>query len=75
MANGTSAHGTIESVKSTCNSLEISPSQKSATSPVYGKGKTASQPQRGHSSKTHAGKRATKETPEKLGGAHSKRGH
>lgn len=65
----------IEQVKATCNKLEISPSCHSASSPIYGKGSTPKQPQRGHGSKTHAGKRGTKETPEKLGAAHAKKGH
>lgn len=71
----TGVHTSVEGVKSTCKGLEVSPSGHSASSPVYGKGKTASQPSRGHGGKTHAGKRSTKETPEKLGGAHAKRGH
>ncbi len=66
---------TVEEVKETCKSLEVSPSKSSASSPVYGKGKTPAQPQRGHGSKTHAGKRRTKETPEMLSSAHAKRGH
>ncbi len=66
---------TVDEVKECCDELEVSPSKRSASSPVYGKGKTPTQPQRGHGSKTHAGKRGTKETPERLSPAHAKRGH
>jgi hypothetical protein len=75
MAMGSTANQAIGTVKSTCNSLEVSPSHKSATSPVYNKGREQKPPHRGHSGKTHAGHRGTKETPEKFGGAHHKRGH
>lgn len=76
MANGSSAHSTVGTVKSTCDSLEVSPSHKSATSNVYASGgTTAKQHKHSGGGKTHAGKRGTKETPEKLGPAHHKRGH
>lgn len=76
MANGSSAHSTIGTVKSTCDSLECSPSHKSQTSNVYASGgHTVKQHKHSGAGKTHAGKRGTKETPEKLGGAHHKRGH
>ena len=76
MAMGTSAHQGIGTVKSTCNSLEVSPSQRSQTSNVYASGgQTAKQHKHSGGGKTHAGKRGTKETPQKIGTAHHKRGH
>jgi len=76
MANGSTAHATIETVKSSCKSLEASPSCHSATSNVYASGgSTAKQPKHSGAGKTHAGHRGTKETPEKLHPAHHKRGH
>jgi hypothetical protein len=76
MANGSTAHQGIEAVKSTCNSLEVSPSHRSQTSHVYASGgQTPKQHKHSGSGKTHAGKRGTKETPQKLSGMHHKRGH
>jgi len=76
MAMGTSAHQGIGTVKSTCNSLEVSPSQRSQTSNVYASGgHTVKQAKHSGAGKTHAGKRGTKETPQKLSGMHHKRGH
>ena len=75
MANGKTAQSTISEVVSHCHGLECSPSKSSASSPVYGKGKTAKQPAHPSKGKTHAGKRGTKETPEKFGQAHAKKGH
>jgi len=72
----TGVHTSVEGVKSTCGKLEISPSHRSATSNVYASGgHTVKQAKHGGGGKTHAGKRGTKETPEKLGSAHHKRGH
>jgi hypothetical protein len=71
----TGVHTSVEGVKAVCSKLEVSPSKSSASSPVHGKGHTPSAGARGHASKTHSGKRGTKETPQKLGSAHAKRGH
>ncbi len=76
MAMGTTANQSIGAVKSTCNSLEVSPSQRSQTSNVFASGgHTVKQKKHSSSGKTHAGKRETKETPQKIGTAHHKRGH
>lgn len=76
MANGSTAHTTVEAVKASCRSLETSPSCHSESSNVYASGGHTTPPAK-HSGagKTHSGKRGTKETPEKLGAAHNKRGH
>ncbi len=76
MAMGTTANQSIGAVKSTCNSLEVSPSQRSQTSNVFASGgQTAKAHKHSGAGKTHAGKRGTKETPQKIGAAHHKRGH
>lgn len=76
MAHGSTANQSIGAVKSTCDGLEVSPSHKSSTSNVYASGgHTVKQKKHSGSGKTHSGSRGTKETPEKLGGAHHKRGH
>lgn len=76
MAHGSNANESIGAVKATCNSLECSPSHNSASSNVYASGgHTAKAEKHSGKGKTHAGKRGTKETPEKLSGAHHKRGH
>jgi hypothetical protein len=77
MANGKTAQMTVGEVKSVCNSLEISPSCHTSTSPVqHGKAHTVKQPKHPEGGKTHAGSRAhTKEMPTKFSPAHSKRGH
>jgi hypothetical protein len=75
MAVGKTAQCSVSEVAAHSKSLEVSPSKNSPSSPVYGKGKTASQPAHPSSGKTHAGKRGTKETPEKFGAAHAKKGH
>lgn len=76
MAQGKTAQSTIGEVKAHINALEVSPSCHSSTSNVYASGgHTASQPKHSGGGKTHSGKRGTKETPEKLGPAHHKRGH
>jgi hypothetical protein len=76
MAMGSTANQNIGTVKSTCASLEVSPSHKSQTSNVYASGgHTVKQKKHSSGGKTHAGKRGTKETPQKLTGAHHKRGH
>ncbi len=56
MAMGTSAHQGISAVKSTCDSLEVSPSHKSATSPIYHGGHKAT----GKGVSAHTGKLASK---------------
>ena len=76
MAMGSTANQNIGTVKSTCNSLEVSPSHRSQTSNVYASGgQTPKQHKHSSGGKTHAGKRGTKETPQKIGAAHKKRGH
>jgi len=54
MANGTTAHSTVEAVKSTCKGLEASPSCHSPSSPIYHGGTRAI----GHGAKEHTGKLA-----------------
>jgi hypothetical protein len=54
MAMGSSAHQGIGAVKSTCNTLEVSPSHKSPTSPIYHGGSKAV----GHGVKHTTGKLA-----------------
>ena len=72
----TGVHTSVEGVKAVCNKLEASPSCHSSTSNVYASGgHTAKQPKHSGKGKTHSGKRSTKETPEKIGMAHHKRGH
>lgn len=75
MAQGKTAHVSVNEVCSTVDSLEVSPSHHSESSPIYGNGgKTAVQPET-HTGKTHSGHRGTRETPQKFSPAHSKRGH
>ncbi len=66
MAMGTSAHQGIGAVKSTCNSLEVSPSHKSATSPIYHGGTRAT----GHGVKEHTKKLKHGTTRPKPRGTH-----
>jgi hypothetical protein len=76
MAQGKTAQSTISEVVSHTKSLEVSPSVHSSTSNVYASGgQTVRQYKHGSGGKTHSGKRGTKETPQKLMGAHHKRGH
>jgi hypothetical protein len=77
MAMGKTANQNISEVKATCNSLEISPSCHTSTSPVQaGHPHTVRQPKHANMSKTHAGGRGTtKETGPRLKAMHHKRGH
>jgi hypothetical protein len=75
MAHGSTANANIATVKSTCDSLECSPSHRSQTSNVYAHGGKTVKQAKVTRGKTHAGHRGTKETPQKLSGMHHKRGH
>lgn len=77
MANGKTAHMTVQEVKNICHDLEVSPSCHSETSNVYASGgSTVTQPKHGDGGKTHAGSRGqTKEVPTKFNPANEKRGH
>jgi hypothetical protein len=66
MAMGTSAHQGIETVKSTVNSLEVSPSHRSATSPIAHGGSRAV----GHGVKHTTGKLKHGSTRPKPRGTH-----
>lgn len=54
MAHGVTAHESIAAVKSTVSNLEISPSHRSASSPIAHGGSKAT----GHGVKSHSGKLA-----------------